>query len=130
MNSDSRQGLPFVSVIVPVWNSPELIAICLSALTAQTYPRDRFEVLVVDNASTDSTAEVARSFPIATVLLERTPGSYHARNRALKEARGEYVAFTDADCIPAPDWLEKAIESALRHPNAGVFAGRIELFRT
>jgi glycosyltransferase involved in cell wall biosynthesis len=130
MSADSADSLPFVSVIVPVWNSPELIATCLSALTAQTYPRDRFEVLVVDNASTDSTGEAARRFPITTLLSEPTPGSYHARNRGLKEARGEYVAFTDADCIPAPDWIEKAIDSALRHPNAGVLAGRIELFRT
>jgi glycosyltransferase involved in cell wall biosynthesis len=130
MNADSAHSLPFVSVIVPVWNSPELIATCLSALTAQTYPRDRFEVLVVDNASTDSTAEVARGFPIATLLVERTPGSYHARNHGLKEARGEYIAFTDSDCIPDPDWIEKAVENALRHPEAGVLAGRIELFRT
>jgi glycosyltransferase involved in cell wall biosynthesis len=130
MNAGSAQSLPFVSVIVPVWNSPELIATCLSALSAQTYPRDRFEVLVIDNASTDLTAEVALRFPITTLLVEPTPGSYHARNRGLNEARGEYVAFTDADCIPAPDWIEKAVASALRHPDAGVLAGRIELFRT
>lgn len=129
MTEIAGSDLPFVSVIIPVWNSPDLIAKCLTALGAQTYPRDRFEVLVVDNASTDSTAEVARRFPIATLLFEPVPGSYNARNRGLREARGEYIAFTDADCIPAPDWLEKAVACARARPEAGVIAGRIQLFR-
>jgi glycosyltransferase involved in cell wall biosynthesis len=50
-------------VIIPVWNSPELIAKCLTALAAQSYPRDRYEVVAVDNGSTDSTADIARSYP-------------------------------------------------------------------
>jgi len=129
MADSTAKPLPFVSIIVPVWNSSDQIATCLTALGAQTYPRDRYEVLVVDNASTDSTVEVARRFPLAIVLAESTPGSYHARNHGLRLARGEYVAFTDADCIPAPDWIERAVESALQHPSAGVIAGRIELFR-
>ena len=130
MADSAAKTLPFVSVIVPVWNGPDQIATCLTALGAQTYPRDRFEVLVVDNASTDSTAEAARRFPFAIVLAESTPGSYHARNHGLRVARGEYVAFTDADCIPAPNWIERAVESALHHPSAGIIAGRIELFRS
>lgn len=125
----AESDLPLVSVIVPVWNSPEQIALCLTALGAQTYPRDRMEVLVVDNASTDATAAAARRFALATVLSEGTPGSYHARNRGLISARGEYVAFTDADCIPAPGWLANAVATARCNPQAGIIAGRIELFR-
>lgn len=119
-----------VSVIIPVWNSPELIALCLEALRAQTYRPDRLEILVVDNASTDATAEVVRQFPFATLLSEPMPGSYHARNRGLQAARGEYVAFTDADCIPAPNWLETAMRRVAAHPTAGIIAGRIALFRS
>jgi glycosyltransferase involved in cell wall biosynthesis len=120
--------LPFVSVIVPVWNSPELIRKCLSAVSAQTYPRDRYEILVVDNGSTDSTGEAVRSFPFAILLHEPRPGSYHARNFGLTKAKGEFIAFTDADCIPAPDWLEKGIARARQDPKIGVVAGQIDLF--
>ena len=74
MYDSSENACPLVSVIVPVWNSPDFIARCLRALEAQSYPRDRFEVLVVDNGSTDSTAEAIRRFPFATLLVELLGG--------------------------------------------------------
>ena len=120
--------LPFVSVIVPVWNSPELIAKCLTALREQEYPAGRFEVIVVDNGSTDHTVEVVRSFAGVRLLTEAEPGSYRARNAGLRAAKGEYVAFTDADCVPARDWLATLADQALARPEAGIVAGRIELF--
>lgn len=119
---------PLISIIIPVWNSPGLLRRCLDAIEGQTLPRDRFEIIVVDNGSTDNTADVARSVPGVILLNESRPGSYAARNRGLQHARGVYVAFTDADCLPAPDWLEKALAAAGQHPDAGVLAGRIELF--
>jgi glycosyltransferase involved in cell wall biosynthesis len=119
---------PFFSVIVPVWNGRDSIARCLEALRAQTYPRDRFEILVVDNGSDDDTPEIARTFEGVTVLSETKPGSYAARNKGLAHAAGEYVFFTDADCIPRPNWIE-AGAAALLNPAAGVFAGPVELFR-
>ncbi len=119
---------PVISIIIPVWNSPGLLRRCLDALGAQTLSRDMFEIIVVDNGSTDDTSDVARSFPGVILLNEPRPGSYAARNRGLRQARGIYVAFTDADCLPAPDWLEKGLAAAGRHPDAGVLAGRIELF--
>lgn len=119
---------PIISVIIPVWNSPGLLRRCLDALEGQNLARDTFEIIVVDNGSTDNSADVARSVPGVIVLNETRPGSYTARNRGLQHARGTYVAFTDADCLPAPDWLEKALAAAGRHPDAGVLAGRIELF--
>ena len=121
-------GLPYISVVVPVWNSPELIAKCLAALEAQTYPRERFEVIVVDNGSTDATAEVVRGFAGVTLLSEPLPGSYRARNVGLKAAKGEYVAFTDADCVPDSGWLSGLVDAVLSHPEAGIIAGKIELF--
>jgi glycosyltransferase involved in cell wall biosynthesis len=119
---------PVVSVIIPVWNGPRLIRDCLAALERQTLPRDQFEILVVDNGSTDDTAAVARAVPGVIVLQEQRPGSYAARNRALAAARGEYVAFTDADCRPAPDWLEAALLAVKLHSRIGVLAGRIDLY--
>jgi len=120
---------PFISVVIPAWNCPDLIARCLASLGAQTYPRDRYEVLVVDNGSSDATPDVARSFPFVTLLSEPVAGSYRARNRGLGAARGAYVAFTDADCVADPDWLAAAAQAAGRNPGAVVLAGRIELFR-
>jgi glycosyltransferase involved in cell wall biosynthesis len=120
---------PFISVVIPVWNSPDLLAKCLAALAVQSYPRERYEVLVVDNGSTDSTAAVARNYPFVTLLSEPVPGAYRARNRGLAAARGEYVAFTDADCIPDPEWLAAGARTGRRNPAAGVLAGQVDLFR-
>jgi glycosyltransferase involved in cell wall biosynthesis len=120
---------PFISVIIPVWNSPSLIRECLEALEAQTYPRDAYEVLVVDNGSTDATPDVVREMPIASLLIEPSPGSYSARNLGISGARGTYVAFTDADCLPDPDWLEAGARAAQAHPSAAVLAGKIDLYR-
>jgi glycosyltransferase involved in cell wall biosynthesis len=128
MSHGDSNDCPFVSVIVPVWNSPALIRTCLQALLAQSYPADRREILVVDNGSTDGTRDAVREFPEVTLLEEPQPGSYCARNRGLAVAKGEYIAFTDADCIPDKDWLTNAVRSATAHPAAGVQAGRIELF--
>lgn len=128
---DNRQpdlSSPLISVIIPVWNGAPLLRRCLEALAAQTLSRECLEIIVIDNGSADDTAETARSFPGVTVLSEPRPGSYVARNQGLKVARGQYVAFTDADCVPAPDWLEQAVAAARRRPDAGVLAGRIELF--
>jgi glycosyltransferase involved in cell wall biosynthesis len=129
-----RQGAamdeqPFISVVIPVWNSPDLLAKCLAAIAAQTYPRDRYEVLVVDNGSTDETDAVARSFSFVTLLTEPIASSYRARNRGLQSARGDYVAFTDADCIPSPQWLAAAARAAHQNPQAAILAGQIEMFR-
>jgi glycosyltransferase involved in cell wall biosynthesis len=121
-------GLPFVSVIVPVWNAADTLAGCLQALGRQDYPNDRYEVIVVDNGSTDRTVDVARGYVFVTLLHELEAGSYRARNLGLRHARGTLVAFTDADCIPSPTWLSAAVRAASALPEAGVLAGRIDLF--
>lgn len=120
---------PFISIVIPVWNSPQSIAKCLRAIGGQTYSRNQFEVLVVDNGSFDATREVVESFPFVTLLLEPIAGAYRARNLGLKKAKGDLVAFTDSDCVPDRDWLASAVRAAKQHPDAGVLAGNIQLVR-
>jgi len=100
-----NSGLPFVSVVVPAYNEHETIAGCIEALLAQDYPADRREIIIVDNNSTDDTADIIQQYPVTLLHERKIQTSYAARNRGIRHARGEIVAFTDADCIPSPGWL-------------------------
>jgi glycosyltransferase involved in cell wall biosynthesis len=120
-----------VSVIIPARDAARWLGACLDAIAAQT-AAPAHEVIVVDDASADDTAQVARSHPAVTrVVTGSGRGSYAARNAAVALGDGEVLAFTDADCVPDPGWLAAgvgAIESgaglaggevvsvALRHP--------------
>lgn len=117
-----------VSVVVPVWNGAAVIARCLDALQRQTLPQDSVQIIVVDNGSTDATAEIVRGYPRVLLLHEPAPGSYAARNHALAHVAAPVTAFTDADCVPEPDWLAQILAAAHANPGFGVLAGRIELF--
>lgn len=118
---------PFVSVIIPVFNGGKELVCCLDALRAQTYASDRFEALVVDNGSTDDTVEVASNYPFVKVVKELKPSSYAARNTGIVLARGEILAFTDADCIPTNNWLETAV-ARLNEQNNIIVVGNISMF--
>jgi cellulose synthase/poly-beta-1,6-N-acetylglucosamine synthase-like glycosyltransferase len=102
----SPDGL--ISVIIPAYNATKTLPACLEALQRQTIGAQRYEVIVVDDGSTDGSADVARHFG---VRLIRQPhrGAAAARNAGVAAARGSIVLFTDADCSPAPDWIEQMI---------------------
>ena len=119
---------PLVSVVIPVFNDLERLAGCLSALSRQTYPC--YEVIVVDNGSDAHLNPLALTSQHAFVraAVEPRPGAYAARNRGLQIARGEILAFTDADCVPAEDWLAKGIGHMTERPELGLLAGEIEVF--
>lgn len=114
---------PFVSIVVPVLNGEETITACLESVLRQDYPADRREILVVDNGSTDRTAEIIRRYPVR-YLKEAVRGSGSARNRGVAHARGELVAFLDADCVARPGWLRHAVR-AFSDPAVGCVAGEI-----
>lgn len=126
----NETGLPFVSVIIPVYNDAARLKACLEALEDQTYPKDKYEVIVVDNGSEEDTAAVVRPFNSAQLRHESQPGSYAARNRGIAAAKGAVLAFTDSDCRPASDWLEKGVGVLLATPECGCVGGEIEtIFR-
>src|SRR5471030_2476741 len=98
-----------VTVAIPTYNRADFLRQTLAGLTAQQFPRDHFEVLVIDNNSGDHTAAVVAEFasaqPAPRYLREEKQGLDHARNRALVEARGEIIVFGDDDILVKPDWL-------------------------
>jgi glycosyltransferase involved in cell wall biosynthesis len=118
----------FVSVIVPVWNDSERLRSCLHALEEQTYPGHLYEVIVVDNDSAEAVGHVVAPHAHARLVHESRPGSYAARNAGVEHARGEIIAFTDADCIPAPDWIETGASRLMRGGARAVVAGRVRIF--
>lgn len=88
-----------VSVIVPVWNDERRVVKCINALKNQQFVPEAYEIIIIDNGSTDRTFEEIQRIEGITVLQELQPGSYAARNKGLSAAKGHYVAFTDSDCI-------------------------------
>jgi len=119
MNND----LPIISVVVPVYNEEEEISDLLDSLLALDWPRDRLEILCVDNNSTDRSLSILQSYPI-TVLQEAVPGPYAARNRAIRYAQGEFIAFTDADCVVSSSWLLE-LWQAFDTPQVGAVGGSL-----
>ena len=119
---------PRVSIVIPVFNQGRELERCLSALERQTYPAHHLEAIVVDNGSDEPIHPVTERFSFVRLIRESTPGSYAARNRGIEASRGAIVAFTDADCVPADDWVERGVQAVQRLPEAGgMVAGRIEL---
>jgi len=110
----SSNSYPFVSVIIPVYNGALGISKTLLALQAQTYPRDHFEIIVVDNGSTDTTREVISKFPVK-MLQQPIRSSYAARNVGIAAARGDIIAFTDSDCEPDANWLLHGVRHLQTH---------------
>jgi len=119
---------PRISVIVPVYNDRDVLPTCLAALARQTLPTSEFEVLVVDNASTEPLGDLSARFPTVRFESESKPGSYAARNRGISASRGEMIAFTDADCIPRADWLECGVRRLEANRTLGLVGGAIQVF--
>lgn len=117
---------PSVSIVIPVLNDSQALLTCLRALSRQTFERRAFEVLVVDNGSRPPVGNLATDFPFVRVLREEKPGSYAARNRAVIDAQGAVVGFTDADCVPESDWIEQGVAAILRLGD-GMVGGPIEI---
>lgn len=111
-----------------MFNDKQRLEKCLKALEHQTYPKDCYQVVVVDNASTvDLTTSVAQ-FQQAHLCYEKKPGSYAARNKGLSVATGEIIAFTDSDCVPALNWIERGVSALQQIPDCGLVGGAITLF--
>jgi GT2 family glycosyltransferase len=121
---------PFASVIIPNHNGERFLPVCLNALRAQTYPADRFEVIVVDDASRDgSRALLQRDYPeVRVVNLSRNRGLAAACNAGAAVARGDVLVMLNNDTEAEPGWLAALMEEFKAHPEVGTVASKLLLF--
>ena len=136
MNSDNSfsSPAPKISILVPVYNDIDRVGLCIDKLLQIKYPKNQYEVIIIDNGSTDGTYEY---------LLERvsetqgnflrliqclTPGSYAARNEGIKIASGEFTAFTDSDCLVSDYWLSNLLACWNQYEGDIVVAGNVSFF--
>jgi glycosyltransferase involved in cell wall biosynthesis len=116
---------PLVSVIIPAFNSERFLGEALASVRTQTYAP--VETIVVDDGSSDGTAEVARAHPGVTLIEQENSGPSAARNRGFHASRGEFVAFHDADDVMTPDKLIVQVGHMLEHPGVGCVLAEQEL---
>jgi len=103
-----KNNKPFVSIIIPSHNRPKCLQQCLAAITELDYARDKFEVIVVDDGSSTPLDPIVDLFSAKInlhLLKQEHAGPATARNRGAKQAKGEFLVFTDDDCRPTPGWL-------------------------
>lgn len=115
-------GTPRISVVVPAFQASDCIERCLAALARQRLPRDQYEIIVVDDGSTDATAQRASRCGARVRRLDRNHGPAQARNAGLAAARADIVVFTDSDCEPASDFLA-ALTAPLADPRIAATKG-------
>jgi GT2 family glycosyltransferase len=113
--------LPFFSIVIPTYNRPQRLKACLDALSALDYPRDRFEVVIVDDGSPtpmDTVVAPYESKLAITLIRQNNSGPATARNVGAQRAKGDWIAFTDDDCMPSADWLSGFAAQLVRSPQA------------
>ncbi len=127
MSRSGGAAAPACSIIIPVYNDPDGLDRCLAALARQRFPIEAVEVIVVDNGSRASPANVVARYGFATLIEEFEPGSYAARNAGVGRATGPVLVFTDADCVPHEDWLGNLLERFSSDPAIEAIGGEVSL---
>ena len=119
------ENTPIVSVIIPVFNDYKRLDRCLEALFQQTFPGET-EIIVADNNSSRVDESILEKYKGIIKIVVKKRGSYAARNSALQICKGDIIAFTDSDCIPAADWIEKGVSNLLSISGCGIIGGNVQ----
>lgn len=106
-----------ISIVVPVFNGQATIGQCLDSLVKQEPSNKSLEIIVVDDGSQDETLKILSRYAGISVVSQSNAGPAAARNRGVKEATGDIVLFTDADCVPGERWVEEMVKSFLNDPS-------------
>ena len=117
---------PLVSVVVPVYNGERYLASALKSILEQDYRP--LEVIVVDDGSADDTAKIAHSYGNVRYIYQPNQGPSAARNAGISAARGEFIAFLDADDVWAPGKLSLQMNHLIEHPEVGYTLARERVF--
>jgi len=116
-----------VSIIIPVYNGEKYIKLLLDSLMSMDYPKDNYEIIVVDNNSTDNTREIIKKYPVKFLEEKEIQSSYAARNKGIKYAKYDILAFTDADCVVDKNWLNEGIRPIV-NGEADLVGGKVEFY--
>lgn len=117
---------PYVSIVTPVLNAENTIKKCIESLIAQNYPKSRYEIIIVDNGSTDRTNYILRKYLKDIIVLKETiKGSYRARNTGILHASGKIVLFIDSDCVAGKNWINSMILSFEKSNKVKIVGGPV-----
>lgn len=126
----SQQSTPLaVSVIVPAYRAGDEAKQWLTCMQNQTFAKDHFEVILVDNGDNADLQALRGHFDRLQIVPQPKPGSYAARNAGVQASRGRALAFTDIDCLPDADWLSQGMAALGQACQPVVLGGRVEMFR-
>ena len=119
-----------VSVIIPVYNNPNGLKKVLDSLIDQDFPKEQYEIIVADNHSKDESLDVIHKYRehypylVKLVIENKVQSSYAARNKAVIRSKADVLAFTDADCTPAVNWLSNGCKKLIE-TKSSIVAGKI-----
>lgn len=118
---------PYVSIVVPALNAENTIKKCIESLIRQNYPKNLYEIIIVDNGSTDKTSNILGKFTKNIIVLrEPIKGSYRARNTGISQAVGDMILFTDSDCVAGKNWVRSMVSSFKKSDKVKIVGGPVE----
>lgn len=122
-----KRSQPALSIVVPAYNEEKYIADCLKSLTRQVteFP---YEVIVVDNSSTDRTRDIVKKFPTVTLISEQAKGYGEAARTGVRIAKADLIAMTDADTRVNPQWVQNYVSAYRNEPDVVAFGGTYEYY--
>lgn len=103
------------SVIIPAYNAEKTIDSCIQALLSQSIPREQYEIILVDDGSTDATAKIVQTYPVI-YHYQKNKGPAAARNKGTTISKGKIILFTDSDCVPDHFWIQEMVSPFLANP--------------